>query len=48
MLKARKEEREIKKKEEENQKIQEENLKAKIERERILELLENLIALQKK
>jgi len=48
MLKARKEEREIKKKEEENQKIQEENLKAEIERERILELLENLIALQKK
>jgi hypothetical protein len=41
MLKARNEERKQKEKEEENQ-------KAKMEREKILELLENLIALQKK
>ena len=38
----------LEEKEEENQKVQDENQKAKIERERILELLENLISLQKK
>ena len=32
----------LEEKEEENLKVQEENLKAKMERERILELLENL------
>ena len=48
MLKARNGEREQKKKEKENQKILDENQKAKKERERILELLENLIALQNK
>ena len=49
IIKARNEEREQKNiQRKENQKIQEENRKAKMERERILELLENLIALQKK
>ena len=38
----------LEEKKEENQKVQDENQKAKIERERILELLENLISLQKK
>ena len=47
-IKARNEEKEQKKKEERRKKKKEENRKAKMERERILELLENLIALQKK